>query len=98
MASNGPDEKSERTAAYRALLKAYWRTNLKALALLLSIWALVGLGCGVLFADALNETFGFLVRPTREHHHVRVAHPDLLPVHEPPRCEAPPGFGSPEKE
>jgi len=39
----------------RASLRRYWRANIKIMILLLGIWALVGLGCGVLFADRLNE-------------------------------------------
>lgn len=38
-----------------ACLRRYWRTNLLVMAVLLVIWALVGLGCGVLWADRLNE-------------------------------------------
>ena len=33
----------------------YWRRNVTVMAILLSIWAVAGLGCGVLFADALNR-------------------------------------------
>jgi putative solute:sodium symporter small subunit len=33
----------------------YWRKNVRIMAVLLVVWAVVGLGCGVLFADALNE-------------------------------------------
>ncbi len=33
----------------------YWRANLRIMAVLLAVWALVGLGCGVLFADVLNQ-------------------------------------------
>jgi putative solute:sodium symporter small subunit len=33
----------------------YWRANLRIMAGLLAVWAFVGLGCGILFADALNE-------------------------------------------
>lgn len=32
----------------------YWRRNVAIMAALLTIWASVGLGCGVLFADRLN--------------------------------------------
>ena len=32
----------------------YWRTNLKYLAVLLTIWATVSYGCGIVFADALD--------------------------------------------
>ena len=38
-----------------AILKSYWRGNLRLMSLLLIIWASVGLGCGVLFADVLNQ-------------------------------------------
>ncbi len=38
----------------QASLKRYWRTNLKIMIALLLVWAFFGLGCGVLFADALN--------------------------------------------
>jgi putative solute:sodium symporter small subunit len=33
----------------------YWRTNVRIMAALLLVWAAAGLGCGVLFADALNR-------------------------------------------
>lgn len=33
----------------------YWKTNLTYLAVLLSIWFIVSYGCGILFADALNQ-------------------------------------------
>ncbi len=33
----------------------YWRANLRIMAGLLAVWAVVGLGCGILFADTLNE-------------------------------------------
>ncbi len=34
---------------------AYWRANVRILAVLLAIWFLVSFGCGILFVDALNE-------------------------------------------
>ena len=34
--------------------KKYWRTNLRYLAILLTIWFLVSFGCGILFAEPLN--------------------------------------------
>ena len=37
-----------------AEIQRYWRRNLRLMAVLLAIWAAAGLGCGVLFADALN--------------------------------------------
>lgn len=36
-------------------LKKYWRTNLRYLALLLSIWLLVSFVFGILLADTLNN-------------------------------------------
>jgi len=38
----------------RASVEAYWRRNLLLMAVLLGVWAFVGLGCGVLLADRLN--------------------------------------------
>jgi putative solute:sodium symporter small subunit len=41
--------------------REYWRRNLRLMAVLLTIWALVGFGAGILFADLLNniDFFGF---------------------------------------
>lgn len=36
-------------------LKRYWRSNLIIMSVLLLAWASVSLGCGILFADTLNE-------------------------------------------
>lgn len=33
----------------------FWRSNIRTVVLLLCVWAAVGPGCGVLFADVLNE-------------------------------------------
>ena len=33
----------------------YWRKNVQVMAILLTVWAVAGLGCGVLFADQLNR-------------------------------------------
>jgi len=41
--------------ALRKALRRYWRTNLAIMVALLSVWAAVGLGCGVLLADDLNQ-------------------------------------------
>lgn len=38
-----------------AILKRYWRSNLRLMGVLLLLWAAAGLGCGVLFADSLNR-------------------------------------------
>ncbi|UMG94029.1 DUF4212 domain-containing protein [Nocardioides sp. TF02-7] len=35
--------------------RAYWRSNLRLMTILLAIWALVSFGAGIFFADALNE-------------------------------------------
>ncbi|MEX0774381.1 MAG: DUF4212 domain-containing protein [Phycisphaeraceae bacterium] len=51
-ASSGVDVRDPRV---RALIDRYWRTNLTIMAVLLVIWAIVGLGCGVLWADFLNH-------------------------------------------
>ena len=40
---------------HHAAIARYWRTNLTVMAVLLLIWAAVGLGCGVLLADWLNQ-------------------------------------------
>jgi len=47
-----PPELTERE---RAALAAYWRANVRLLALLLSLWFAVSFGCGILFVDALNR-------------------------------------------
>ncbi len=38
-----------------ACIDRYWRTNVRIMAVLLAVWAAAGLGCGVLFADTLNQ-------------------------------------------
>jgi putative solute:sodium symporter small subunit len=35
--------------------RAYWKANLRLLAGLLSVWAFVSYGCGILFVDLLNR-------------------------------------------
>ena len=35
--------------------RAYWRTNLRYLATLLTIWFAVSFGCGILFVEPLNQ-------------------------------------------
>jgi putative solute:sodium symporter small subunit len=46
-----PDERDPRVAA---LINQYWKKNLAIMAVLLVVWAAVGLGAGILFADTLN--------------------------------------------
>ena len=38
-----------------AAIDRYWRKNVRIMVVLLAIWAVAGLGCGVLFADTLNR-------------------------------------------
>lgn len=35
--------------------QSYWRRNLKLMAVLLTIWALVSFGAGIVFVEPLNE-------------------------------------------
>lgn len=49
---SGIDPKSP---AVRECLQRYWRSNVRIMCVLLVIWGVVGLGCSVLFADALNK-------------------------------------------
>jgi putative solute:sodium symporter small subunit len=35
--------------------RAYWRTNLRYLSILLAIWFAVSFGCGILFVDWLDQ-------------------------------------------
>jgi putative solute:sodium symporter small subunit len=51
--NDGP--RLQRSPAERESLKRYWRSNLRLLAVLLSVWFVAGLGCGVLWADWLNQ-------------------------------------------
>lgn len=39
----------------KQMLKKYWKVNLRYLAILLSIWALVSYGFGILLAEPLNN-------------------------------------------
>ena len=47
-----PDPHDPRVAA---AIDRYWRRNVRIMIVLLVIWAVVGLGGGVLFADKLNS-------------------------------------------
>ena len=51
-AGDAVDVRDPRVAAS---IRRYWRRNLRIMAALLAIWALAGLGCGVLLADRLNQ-------------------------------------------
>lgn len=35
--------------------RSYWRANLRVIAVLLTIWAVVSFGCGILFVEQLNR-------------------------------------------
>ena len=35
--------------------KAYWRANLRILAILMSVWFVVSFGCGILFVEPLIQ-------------------------------------------
>ena len=50
--STGPDLHDARV---KLALQRYWHRNLMLMAALLCLWAFVSLGCGVLFADWLNQ-------------------------------------------
>ena len=41
--------------AVRDALRRHWRSNVRLIGVLLAIWAFVGLGCGVLLAEWLNQ-------------------------------------------
>jgi putative solute:sodium symporter small subunit len=49
------NNESRRNTRLKDSLDRYWRSNLKIMAALLCLWAFVGLGCGILFADWLNQ-------------------------------------------
>ena len=50
----GPAPPARLNPALQESRKRYWSSNLKIMMVLLAVWAVAGLGCGVLFADALN--------------------------------------------
>lgn len=41
----------------QAALDRYWRSNLRVMAGLLALWAFVSFGCGILWADWLNQYY-----------------------------------------
>jgi putative solute:sodium symporter small subunit len=49
------NEPSTHDPRVQASLRRYWRANITLMSVLLACWAVVGLGCGVLFADWLNQ-------------------------------------------
>lgn len=52
--ASDPARTAPPSPALQESLRRYWRSNLKIMMVLLAFWAVAGLGCGVLFADALN--------------------------------------------
>lgn len=52
--SSEPPTSGDRDPRIEAAVERYWSRNVRVMVLLLLVWAAVGLGCGVLFADALN--------------------------------------------
>ena len=46
---------SRNSSSYEAHLNKFWSGNVRLMLILLAFWALAGLGCGILFADTLNE-------------------------------------------
>ena len=56
MSESPPDSTpSRKSPSYEAHLKKFWLGNVRLMLTLLAFWALAGLGCGILFADTLNE-------------------------------------------
>ena len=55
MQQNEPKQGDSGGAGSGRDLKQYWKTNVKYLAVLLSIWAVVSLGAGIVFVDFLNQ-------------------------------------------
>ena len=55
MLETEPSKPNPRTARSRDALDRYWRSNLRLMAGLLVVWASVSFGCGILFADWLNQ-------------------------------------------
>ena len=51
--NEGP--RPERSPAEKESLRRSWRSNLRIMAVLLAVWFAAGLGCGVLWADWLNQ-------------------------------------------
>jgi putative solute:sodium symporter small subunit len=52
---NTEAETSRMERRLKEALDRYWRLNLRIMAALLFLWALVSFGCGILIADWLNQ-------------------------------------------
>ena len=55
MSDRQPNDIDVRDPRVAASIDRYWSRNIRVMAVLLVVWAVAGLGCGVLFADWLNE-------------------------------------------
>jgi putative solute:sodium symporter small subunit len=44
-----------RSPEAKKILSRYWRSNVKVLIALMTVWAALGIGCGILLADWLNQ-------------------------------------------
>ena len=52
---NEETDKSQLDERLHAALDRYWRSNLRIMAALLVVWAVASFGCGIVFADWLNQ-------------------------------------------
>lgn len=52
---NEDNQSSQMERRLQEALDRYWRSNLRVMAALLFLWAFVSFGCGILFADWLNQ-------------------------------------------
>ncbi len=52
---SSPESSSAPTPALSEAHRNYWRANLRLIAVLLSIWAVVSYGCSILFIEQLNK-------------------------------------------
>ena len=55
MTSSQDPSSDDRQAKIAACRARYWRSNVRIMLSLLLAWAIAGLGCGVLWADWLND-------------------------------------------
>ncbi|MEM9065397.1 MAG: DUF4212 domain-containing protein [Planctomycetota bacterium] len=45
----------DRRSAHTESERGYWHRNVRLVAILLSVWALVSFGCGIVFVEFLNQ-------------------------------------------
>jgi putative solute:sodium symporter small subunit len=53
--SGNPMNRTDARQALNRALDRYWKRNVAVMTFLLLLWFLVGLGCGVLWSDVLNQ-------------------------------------------